>query len=1383
MNTKVLITVQNPKERETATGTGCQVLTEYPDALLARCDEAQLAALKTAKLEVAQLPEATVQIAGMAFSMATARDANESQPLALDPNRRAYYLLELVGPAKAEWLKTLEALGGVMQGNFAGFTLLLGILPSKVAELQTQPWVESVTPYRPAMKVSPQLRPGASRSPDAAELAALDRTPAVSSAPAEEVEIAVFSGEGTANVAAQIRQGGGTVLSESPQKLVALVAPDAIPALADDPAVQAILPHRFPKFHNDRAAEVMAAPANHVVADLTLTGTGQMVAVADSGLDTGDAATVHLDIRGRVHSINSFPLAPSIRPYTHNVAPFDDGAVDAHSGHGTHVAGSILGNGHEATAHGAAFVPQGLAPEAQIYSQAVEQFADWKTAAQLVAEGLEVPDHWGDPDYWPPFSLWGLPEDLTDLFTPAYAAGARIHTNSWGGGPLGAYTGNAREVDKFMWNHRDMLIHFSAGNEGEDADGNGVIDQDSIGSPGTAKNCLTVGACENNRPYGSTPTPAYDFDWTDWMVGPATPAWPHLGAAGQISDNPNGMAAFSSRGPADDGRLKPDVVAPGTNVLSVRSSAFVPTPAKPEPLWGDLAAGHALHGLYCWSGGTSMSTPLVAGAAALIRQHLVHQRGHFQAGVKPSGALIKAFIVNGAQSMSPGQFVANPLGHPPIPATDEIPAGRNNVNGFGRVNLVQSLTPGALARTLFADEPAYAVASGEMRTFEVKPVEAAQPLKATLVWTDAPAPVNVGGIQNHLYLQVVRADGTIVDGDVNAYPTATNNVQQVIIDAPAQGTYQIRVRGVSVTQHAPSATPGPAPRQDFALVVSNAMGFSMQPVSIAQAIDTTGSMDFYGYIEPAKERAAQLVDFMRINDKVSITEFSDRGAGMALARTPYPLRLMGQWSPDWSDAHAAIAGLHADGLTPIGAGLQEAWNQLHTEPVSRPRAIVLLSDGFNNRMPDPATVLPAIPADVPIFTIALGPACNTPALQYIANSRLNGGYFVVESDQDIGMLHAIYAQVQALAAGSALAGLLSAEVQSGKEAEHVMDVEAGATEVTFTLSWDPVPGTEGLRLTVIGPDGAEANDKALATVIREGGTYRMARVAMPKAGTWRLRVRHLGGNPSLSYTLSGALQAPLTLNMEPAKLAQDKMLLTARLRRGQKLWDDAKILARLTLPTRSYAQVLQESGDKIKDIKLPDAVAEQGFNDDQLLLLKLDAFAAGFKEQPGGLYDRKTIEIELQPQGNGTWIGEAPTIPGNVSVEVVGEGAIDGVRWQRTARQAVHVPQAAVAPPKLTIEDIFVRRNSLWQYAVVGVRLRKADGAVATPRDGVAVEVTAIQGRTHLASGPLPFYKGGGYFIWRVMPVGFRPGVVTLTAEAKFDGVVVATASKQVGQF
>ena len=355
-----------------------------------------------------------------------------------------------------------------------------------------------------------------------------------------------------------------------------------------------------------------------------------------------------------------------------------------------------------------------------------------------------------------------------------------------------------------MWERPDMLILFSAGNDGLDKDADGVIDADSVGSPGTAKNCLTVGASENDRPHTSTPRPGIDANWNQLGSG-AGPKWPKLGASGHVSDNVDGMAAFSSRGPVDGDRIKPDVVAPGTNIASMLSSRF---PAAETPLWGRLPEDHPLRPFYCWSGGTSMSTPLVAGAAAVVRQHLVEQRNHVQDGHKPSGALIKAFLVNGAVPMH-GQFAG------------EVPPGTNNVSGFGRVDLTRTVNPGPQRTMLFAQEPDDSVATGETRRYRIDGVDQRLPLDVTLAWTDAPSPAGNGGLVNELYLQLETPGGTVLDGDVTPFPTATNNVQRITIAAPAAGTYTVRVRGVSVTVDSPGAIPAGNLRQDFAVTSTN----------------------------------------------------------------------------------------------------------------------------------------------------------------------------------------------------------------------------------------------------------------------------------------------------------------------------------------------------------------------------------------------------------------------------------------------------------------------------------------------------------------------------------------------------------------------------------
>ena len=567
-----------------------------------------------------------------------------------NPNRKAYFVATFQGPIKGDWLQLLREAGLTRHGALPGNRMILGMLPVQLDQLRSMPAIVTVVPYAPSLKVSAALSAPAGRQLDATDLAAETHTRGGEIAKSHPVEIAVFEGEGTAQVAATIREQGGTVISETKDFIRAVVPQKSIGELATQEGIQSVGPYILPEFHNDIAKPIMQLPSPLGGAS-GLTGAGQVIAVADSGLDTGDANNLHADFAGKVNAIVSFPVA-SPNPYVVTPVGSNDGPADTNSGHGTHVAGSVLGSGaaavqaHQQTNTTGA-TPSGVATEATCYFQAVEQVVTWKTVAQLNASGLTP-----FQPAWPPKSstLMGLPDDLADLFQPAYDAGARVHTNSWGAAVAGRYTVSSQQLDKFAWENRDFIVLVSAGNAGADVNADGLIDADSIGAPATAKNCITVGATENRRPHGSTPPPGLDKNWAQWK-------WPALSTAGHVSDKPEGMAAFSSRGPTDDGRLKPDVVAPGTNILSAKTSMI-----SGSLLWGTMEGTDPLFNHYCWSGGTSMSCPLVAGAAALIRQYLIEQRGHHIDGVTPSGALIKAFLVNGAVPLS-GQF------------TGEVPAG------------------------------------------------------------------------------------------------------------------------------------------------------------------------------------------------------------------------------------------------------------------------------------------------------------------------------------------------------------------------------------------------------------------------------------------------------------------------------------------------------------------------------------------------------------------------------------------------------------------------------------------------------------------------------------------------------------------------------------
>ena len=254
----------------------------------------------------------------------------------------------------------------------------------------------------------------------------------------------------------------------------------------------------------------------------------------------------------------------------------------------------------------------------------------------------------------------------------------------------------------------------------------------------------------------------------------------------------------------DDSRIKPDVVAPGTDIAAARS--------KDAPLrrfWGAFP-GNARYG---FMGGTSMAAPYVAGCAALVREWLRTQGGW----ATPSAALIKAALINGTVRITGQDSVAELLGEP------------NFHQGFGRIDMANTLpNPTAPAVRLRFDDtwkqPARILKDSGQRVRYRLQVGAGTPLRICLAWTDLPA----NGLQNRLVLLVDDGGSQKWIGNTGAAAVMTiagnpadphNNVQVVRVPNPAPGNYTIVVVAADLL----------FPPQAFALVVTGDLPSPLQP--------------------------------------------------------------------------------------------------------------------------------------------------------------------------------------------------------------------------------------------------------------------------------------------------------------------------------------------------------------------------------------------------------------------------------------------------------------------------------------------------------------------------------------------------------------------------
>lgn len=394
--------------------------------------------------------------------------------------------------------------------------------------------------------------------------------------------------------------------------------------------------------------------------------------------DGGAVYAAHQEFTGKTITINT------------TVSPLD---------HSTHVAGTMIAKGVYAPAKGMAFNANTL----QSYD-----FDNDITTISAAASGLLLSNHsYGDVAGWDlnndgSWVWYGLPGDSVD-----YA--------------FGQYSDRAVSFDQIEYNAPYYLIVESAGNSrGYNGPPIGGTYQGYTSATNTTLITKTRTAASNiSSQYG------YDGIAT---TGNAKNILT-VGSVGQLPYGPSGSSDiiasyFSSYGPTDDGRVKPDIVGMGENVLSCGSAS--PT-------------------TYITLSGTSMSAPNVTGSLYLLQEYYAE---------KHSGSFMRAATLKGLVCAT---------------AVDAGNVGPDYMYGWGLLNTkaaAQALTDNGTKSVIKEDS----LSQGQTKTLTVT-ASGNGPLIATIAWTDPAGTATADGIVNDRTIKLVNdLDVRVSDGTTTFMP-------------------------------------------------------------------------------------------------------------------------------------------------------------------------------------------------------------------------------------------------------------------------------------------------------------------------------------------------------------------------------------------------------------------------------------------------------------------------------------------------------------------------------------------------------------------------------------------------------------------------------------
>ncbi len=791
------IRVSDPAAAAELRAQGARVLADYGSFQLLETDAPSPNALRQGRAESANESDFIELNAGHL-------DTRAAEVVAMRRNvggfgGRKFHLVHFVGPIKPEWLAELEATGVKIVHYVPQNAYLVHGDAASLAKLQnwsrTASFVQWDGDYADSYKIHPRARTTDVKGNAITPPTDSFTVQLVEDADANPVTLALIDQLKLAPVQQEF-----TTLHYL--NVIVRLNPAQLAAISARPDVVSVQPHFDRKRRDERQGQIMAgnlsgnAPssagylswlASKGFNQAQFDASGFVVDVTDSGIDNGTTNVGHFGLyKSGVPGLGT-RVAYSRLEGTPNAGSTLSGC-DGHGNINAHIIGGFndRANGFPHTDAAGFHYGLGICPFV-------------KVGASVIFDS----NNFTSPDY-------------ENLASRAYRDGARVSNNSWGADTAGGYDADAQAYDALTRDaqpssssvpnagNQQMVFCFAAGNAGPSAG--------TVGSPGTAKNVIVVGAAENVHSH-STANGGNSATGNDGCTTPDT-------EANSAAD----IASFSSRGPCADGRQKPDLVAPGTHVTGgvgqsvlttsgggTAISCFNGTGVCGLPGGGTVGSANNFFPLgqqfYSTSSGTSHSTPGVAGACALLRQFFINA-----SLTPPSPAMTKAFLVNSARYMTG------------VSANDNLPSPNQ---GMGGVNLGTAFD--GVARVLrdqvFADK---FTASGQTRTINGTITDNTKPFRVTLAWTDAPGSTTGNAYNNNLDL-TVTAGGNTYRGNVfsggNSITGGTadprNNLECVFIPAGVSGAFVVTVTAANIVS---DGVPNEAPSldQDYALVIYNA---------------------------------------------------------------------------------------------------------------------------------------------------------------------------------------------------------------------------------------------------------------------------------------------------------------------------------------------------------------------------------------------------------------------------------------------------------------------------------------------------------------------------------------------------------------------------------